>query len=57
MKKVVIGVLTALALLVGVLIWQGEAIIDLLFYDMDATMDLPENLYDDESLTNPAAGE
>lgn len=55
-KKVLIGILTALVLMVGVVIWQGEAIIDMIFYDMDATMDLPENLYDDESLTNPSVG-
>ena len=52
MKKAVIGVLAALLLVGGLLVWKGEAILDMIFYDMDATMDLPENLYDDESLTN-----
>lgn len=51
MKKTLIGILTALVLIVSLLIWQGEAILDMIFYDMNATMDLPENLYDDESLT------
>lgn len=51
MKKAVIGVLTAIVLIGGLLLWQGENILDLIFYDMDATMDLPENLYEDESLT------
>jgi len=51
MKKTVIGVLAVLVLLGGVVLWQGENILNLIFYDMDATMDLPENLYDDESLT------
>ena len=52
MKKVLIGVLVALLLIGGLLVWKGEAILDMIFYDMNATMDLPENLYDDESLTN-----
>lgn len=50
-KKVWIGILTAFILLVGVLIWKGDAVVNMIFYDMDATMDLPENLYDDENLT------
>ena len=52
MKKALIGILAALLLIGGLLVWKGEAILDMIFYDMDATMDLPENLYDDESLTN-----
>lgn len=55
-KKVWLGVLTAFILIVGVVIWQGEKIVDLIFYDMNATMDLPEHLYDDESLAVPADG-
>lgn len=55
-KRVWLGVLTALILIVGVVIWQGEKIVDLIFYDMNATMDLPDHLYDDESLTVPADG-
>lgn len=51
MKKTLIGVLAAIVLVVGLLIWQGENILNFIFYDMNATMDLPENLYDDESLT------
>lgn len=50
MKKTGIGLLAVLVLLVGILVWQGDTILDLIFYDMNATMDLPENLYDDESL-------
>lgn len=50
-KKVWIGILAAFILLVGVLIWKGDAVVNMIFYDMDATMDLPENLYDDENLT------
>ena len=53
MKKVVIGVLTAIVLLIGLFVWQGEAILDMIFYDMDATMDLTENLYDEEGLLDP----
>jgi len=52
MKKTVIGILTAILLIVGLLVWQGENIVYLIFYDKNATMDLPENLYDDESLTS-----
>lgn len=55
MKKTIIGILAALLLIVGIVIWQGENILHLIFYDMNATMDLPENLYDDESLTNSGA--
>ena len=50
MKKTIIGVLTALLLIGGLLVWQGENLIYLIFYDKNATMDLPENLYDDDSL-------
>ncbi len=57
MKKAIIGIITFLVLLIGVFIWQGETILEMFFYDMDATMDLPENLYDDESLTNPVTEE
>lgn len=52
MKKVLIGILIAIVAIVGIGIFKGEAIMDALFYDMDATMDLPQNLYDDESLVN-----
>ena len=52
MKKVLIGILIATVAIVGNGIFKGEAIMDALFYDMDATMDLPQNLYDDESLVN-----
>lgn len=52
MKKVLIGILIVILALIGIGIFKGEAIMDALFYDMDATMDLPENLYDDESLVN-----
>lgn len=52
MKKVLIGILIATVAIVGIGIFKGEAIMDALFYDMDATMDLPQNLYDDESLVN-----
>lgn len=50
-KKVIIGFLIAIILIGVIGIWKGEALIDAIFYDMDATMDLPKNLYDDESLT------
>ena len=52
MKKAFIGIVAVFLLIGGLLVWKGEAILDMIFYDMDATMDLPENLYDDESLTN-----
>ena len=52
MKKVLIGILIAIVAIVGIGFFKGEAIVDALFYDMDATMDLPQNLYDDESLVN-----
>ena len=52
MKKTIIGFLLVVGLLAGLVVWQGENILYWVFYDMDATMDLPENLYDDESLTN-----
>lgn len=50
MKKVLLGFLLVFAAFVGILVWKGEAIIDALFYNMDATMDLPANLYEDENL-------
>lgn len=52
MKKILIGILIVIVAVTGIGIFKGEAIMDALFYDMDATMDLPENLYDDESLKN-----
>lgn len=55
MKKAILGILAALLLIVGLVIWQGENILNFIFYDMNATMDLPENLYDDENLTNSGA--
>lgn len=50
MKKVLLGFLLVFAVLTGIMIWKGEDIINGLFYDMDATMDIPENLYEDDSL-------
>lgn len=50
MKKVLLGFLLVFAVLIGVAIWKGEDIVNALFYDMDATMDLPANLYEDDSL-------
>lgn len=50
MKKVLLGFLLVFAVLVGVTIWKGDDIVNALFYDMDATMDLPANLYEDNSL-------
>ena len=50
MKKVLLGFLLVFVAFVGILVWKGEAIIDALFYNMDATMDLPANLYEDENL-------
>lgn len=52
MKKVLIGILVAVLLIGGIGVFKGEDIVNFIFYDMDATMDLPENLYDDVSLTN-----
>jgi hypothetical protein len=51
MKKVLLGFLLVFAVLVGIMVWKGNDIVNALFYDMDATMDLPANLYDDKSLT------
>lgn len=50
MKKVLLGFLLVFAVLTGIMIWKGEDIINGLFYDMDATMDIPANLYEDDSL-------
>lgn len=52
MKKVLIGILAVMIVLAGIGVWKGEDIINAMFYDMDAVMDLPENLHDDESLTS-----
>lgn len=52
MKKVLIGILIVIVAVVGIGVFKGEAIMDALFYDMDATMDLPENLYEDQSLVS-----
>lgn len=52
MKKVLIGLLVAVLVIGGIGVVKGEDIVNAIFYDMDATMDLPENLYDDASLTN-----
>ena len=54
MKKGLIGFLVFVFILAGVCIWQGENIVNAIFYDMDATMDLPENLFDDDSLNSVA---
>lgn len=51
MKKVILGIIIVILAIIGVGIWKGEDIVNAVFYDMDATMDLPDNLYDDESLT------
>lgn len=51
MKKVILGILIVIIAIVGIGIWKGEDLVNAVFYDMDATMDLPDNLYDDESLT------
>lgn len=56
MKKTVITILAMLVLIVGLCIWQGENMLDFIFYDMNATMDLPKNLYDDETLTGSGRG-
>ena len=50
MKKVLLGFLLVIAALIGIAVWKGEDIINAVFYDMDATMDLPANLYEDDSL-------
>lgn len=50
MKKALLGFLLVIAALIGIAVWKGEDIINALFYDMDATMDLPANLYEDDSL-------
>lgn len=50
MKKVLLGFLLVIAALIGTAVWKGEDIINAVFYDMDATMDLPANLYEDDSL-------
>lgn len=52
MKKIILGLLIVLIAIVGIGIVKGEDIMNAVFYDMDATMDLPKNLYDDASLTN-----
>ena len=46
MKKALIWILAVILLVGGVIFWQGENIVDMIFYDMDATMDLPKNLYE-----------
>lgn len=50
MKKALLGFLLVIAALIGIAVWKGEDIINAVFYDMDATMDLPANLYEDDSL-------
>ena len=50
MKKVLLGFLLVIDALIGIAVWKGEDIINAVFYDMDATMDLPANLYEDDSL-------
>lgn len=50
MKKVLLTILLVFAVLAGILVWKGEDIVNALFYDMDATMDLPANLYENDDL-------
>ena len=55
MKKGLLGFLIFFALLAVIIFWKGGDIVDAVFYDMDAEMDLPDNLYENYEL--PKAGD